>query len=128
CGFQGSECPLMVRLNYIDNSSTDGELRNWIHGFYTRLDSQLGYPTRCNSCSLEHESVYSKSWYTYDSGNLLSQIPTDQEPRLLNNIQFYASGHRYDVYVSDVALLAGQVSSEASTDAVSSQPTDESGS
>jgi hypothetical protein len=128
CGTKGSECPLTVRLNYIDNSSADGELRNWIHGFYTRSDSQLNYPTRCDSCILDHELVNSKAWYTYDSGNLLSQISTNQEPRQLNNIQFYASGHRFDVYISSVLLLAGQASSEVSTDSVSSQPTEQGGS
>jgi hypothetical protein len=105
CGFEGSECPLMLRVDYIDAS---GDARVWYHGFYYL--NQQDYPERCDSCFEEHEQVNEKAWYTYDSGNWLSlftPLPLDQRPVRILNVQFYASGHQYDVYVGEVALLAG---------------------
>jgi hypothetical protein len=104
CGEQASECPLMLRLNYIDEK---GEERRWYHGFYAFLDPQRNFTTRCNSCSQEHEFINNKVWYTYVSENLLTAIAPDQKPRTVISVQFYASGHQYDVYVGEVALLAG---------------------
>jgi hypothetical protein len=109
CGVAGSECPLMLRLDYVD---TEGIPRRWYHGFYYQIDPQQGYPLRCNSdtCTQDHLQVNEKSWYTFDSGNLftLFQQHNLPLPGSIINVQFYASGHQYDVYISDVSLLAGQ--------------------
>jgi hypothetical protein len=104
CGQEASECPLMLRLNYIDEK---GEERRWYHGFFVFLDPQRNFPTQCNSCTQEHEFINEKVWYTYVSENLLTSIAPDQKPRTIISVQFYASGHQYDVYVGEVALLAG---------------------
>ncbi|MDX2162570.1 MAG: hypothetical protein SF162_14700 [bacterium] len=106
CGEQGSECPLMLRMEYI---TVNGQPATWIHGFYTRLVAGADYPQRCDSCTTDHEIINENTWYTYDSGNLLALIPPEQRPRSLLNFRFYASGHEYDVYVSDMALQVGQV-------------------
>jgi hypothetical protein len=106
CGIAGSECPLMLRLDYLDAL---GRPQIWYHGFYARVDSGANYPTRCSSCTQEHENIYEKAWYTYDSGNLIDLFPADFKPASIQVVRFYASGHEYDVYVSEVALLAGQV-------------------
>ena len=51
-----------------------------------------------------------QSWYTYDSGNLLSLFPGEPERQIRSivGVWFYASGHEYDVQVSEVSLLAQQ--------------------
>ncbi|MBL8163340.1 MAG: hypothetical protein JNJ61_15240 [Anaerolineae bacterium] len=104
CGTQGSECPLMLRIDYRDQQ---GASRQWIHGFYSRPNPQLNYPLYCLSCTQEHELVNASTWYTYDTGNLLSFFAPGERPISIVNVQFYASGHQYDVLVSDVSLLAG---------------------
>lgn len=104
CGFQGSECPLMLRMDYIDKN---GDQRIWYHGFYYRNNPQVNYPLQCNSCSQEHEIVNENSWYTYDSGNMFNLFSPAEQPARIINVQFYASGHEYDVYIGEAALLAG---------------------
>jgi hypothetical protein len=103
CGNEGSECPLMLRMDYVDET---GEPKIWYHGFYASGESQLELPLRCDSCPQEHESINPRMWYTYDSGNLLNLFPVNQKPISMINLWFYASGHQYDVQVADVALLA----------------------
>ncbi len=103
CGIDGSECPLMLRGDYIDEQGTP---HFWVHGFYYALDEQLNYPLFCSSCSLEHERVKEKAWYTYDSGNFLALFPPGERPAAILNVQFYTSGHQYDVFVGELALLA----------------------
>lgn len=104
CGQAGSECPLMLQMDYLDEQ---GEFRRWFHGFYSRDNPQSNYPLQCNSCFQEHEIINPQSWYTYDSGNLLNLFPPGERPTSIINVQFYASGHEYDVYIGEVALLVG---------------------
>jgi hypothetical protein len=106
CGVQGSECPLMIRMDYVD---VNGNPRNWFHGFYTFVSSNDDSPLRCASCSQEHEQVNSEMWYTYVSDNLFTSFPPDQRPARILSVQFYASGHQYDVFISEIALLAGNL-------------------
>lgn len=110
CGTQGSECPLMLRIDYRDQR---GASRQWIHGFYSRPNPQLNYPLYCLSCTQEHELVNERTWYIYDTGNLLNLFAPGERPVSIVNVQFYASGHQYDVLVSDVALLAGSADDAA---------------
>jgi hypothetical protein len=106
CGSQGSECPLMLRMDYIP---TSGERAiSWYHGFYVMPSAQFEYPLRCDSCTQDHQNINENAWYTYDSGNLFTLIPESQRPKSILNVRFYASGHEYDVYVEDVSLLAGR--------------------
>ncbi len=104
CGQLGSECPVMIEINYIDPY---GQKQRWIHGFYTRYDPAVGWPLRCDTCSQDHEQINRDTWYTYSSGNLLQLLPPDQRPVAIDSVRFYASGHEYDVLLSEVALLAG---------------------
>lgn len=104
CGIKATECPLMLWIQYYDEA---GGKRDWYHGFYYLVRPEDNYPRQCDSCLQEHEAINEKSWYIYDSGNLLDLIPEDQKPAKILNVQFYASGHQYDVYVGEVALLAG---------------------
>ncbi|MFN8373509.1 MAG: hypothetical protein U0694_11630 [Anaerolineae bacterium] len=106
CGIRGSECPLMLRMDYVDINGTP---RNWFHGFYAYIDRSSTVPTRCESCALEHERVTMGTWYTYVSDNLFTSFPPDQRPAAILSVQFYASGHQYDVYVTELSLLAGNL-------------------
>ncbi len=104
CGTQGSECPLMLKMDYIDVS---GNTRQWFQGFYTFDDPALAYPTICDSCSQDHRQINEKAWYTFDTDNLFIVLPPDRKPASILNIWFYAQGHEYDVYVGEIALVAG---------------------
>ncbi|MBW4436026.1 MAG: hypothetical protein KME04_02755 [Pleurocapsa minor GSE-CHR-MK-17-07R] len=116
CGFEGSECPLMLRIDYIPTSGAAAV--SWYHGFYAQYDPQYNYPRTCASCSREHESVNAGVWYTYQSDNLFATIPEAVRMGTLLNVRFYTSGHEYDVYVSNLRLLAGTDDPAAPTAAV----------
>ncbi len=105
CGTEGSECPLMLRVDYLDAAD---EMQQWYLGFYFRLEPDRNDPLRCLGCPLEHIRVNEKTWYTYDSGNWLALFPEGlpQRPVAIQSVTFYASGHQYDVYVGEVSLLA----------------------
>jgi hypothetical protein len=105
CGEAGSECPLMMNINYIDPAGNEQE---FIHGFYATTEPQLSYPQACASCRSEHERINLKSWYTYESGNLLELWPAEQRPEYINSISVYASGHAYKVFLSDISILASK--------------------
>lgn len=109
CGVDGSECPMMLLLYYLDENGNEQE---WHQGFYARRDSQATYPqpltcTTCYQRFQEHIRIGERVWYTYESGNLLTQFTTRNVPHRITRLEFYASGHEYDIYVSDVSLLAG---------------------
>jgi len=107
CGQDGSECPLMMLVEYKDKNGT---IHSWYHGFYASIDPNKNYPTQCNSCLQAHEQINEKSWFTYDSGNLLNLLTNpdqlaEQGPVTFVDLRFYSSGHQYDVAVSDIALV-----------------------
>lgn len=104
CGVEGSECPLMLLMEYVD---VNGNEVQWYQGFYYRDDLQIDYPLRCSSCSQDHQKINEKVWYTFETGNLFASLPADQRPAYIENIEFYASGHQYDVFVSEIALFVG---------------------
>lgn len=108
CGEQGSECPLMLQVNYIGE---DGVARTWRHGIYA--EPSTIYPLRCDTCIDNHIRIYEDAWYTYESGNLFAILglanQPEARPREITSVRIYASGHQYDVFVSQVSLLAGNV-------------------
>lgn len=103
CGIAGSECPLMLLIDYED---INGVTRKWRQGFYYADNPQNDFPLRCDTCTEEHQRINEKVWYTFESGNLMT-LPTDIRPIRINSIELYASGHEYDVFVSEIALLTG---------------------
>jgi len=131
CGVAGTECPLMLFMQYIPQPTSEAEgaassgnttadaseqtfgpipvenlpVRDWHHGFYTVPADQVQSPLRCDTCPQEHSFIRSGRWFTYDSGNLMALFPQEQKPGSILSFSFYASGHEYDVYVSEVALL-----------------------
>jgi len=107
CGVQGSECPLFVILNYVDET---GVSRVWQHGFYAQgtVDDNLT-PGACISCAVvqrAHERVPLEQLYFYEvdlKEELASQgfLP----PRIIESLTLVASGHSFDTEVSDVSLI-----------------------
>ena len=106
CGIDASECPLMLVMDYIPVN--DGEPKTWVHGFYAFADPSRLYPSQCDTCSEQHEAISPDTWYTYESHNLFETFLPGTAPKSILNLRFYASGHQYEVYVSQVVLLADQ--------------------
>lgn len=115
CGVAGSECPLMLQITYLDAA---GEQQNWYHGFYAHVDPALAYPLSCSSCRQEHDIVNLNTWYTYESENLFAALPAAEHPYTIQEVRVYASGHEYDVYLSQVSLLAGDAALPAPAEAL----------
>lgn len=106
CGVQGSECPVMLLMDYVDMV---GRSNQWFHGFYANHHPSIEYPRSCVSCQQEHRLVKAGVWHTFESANLftlLSPDSPDRRPASILNVRFYASGHEYDVYISELSLLA----------------------
>ncbi|HZY44387.1 MAG TPA: hypothetical protein VFF70_06510, partial [Anaerolineae bacterium] len=103
CGQAGSECPLMMRIDYKDVNGTD---RSFIQGFYNVLDPGNVNPNYCTSCGsrLEHIHVSKDFPYTYELGDLMTQL----QPTQITAITFYASGHSYRSAVAEIELLGEQ--------------------
>jgi hypothetical protein len=105
CGVAGSECPMMVRMVYLDGEGTE---RVFIQGFYAAHQPELELPLQCPTCRSPHQRINGHSWFTFESGNLMTLFPDEQRPVELLQISFYASGHAYKIYVSEVDLLAAE--------------------
>lgn len=111
CGTEGSECPLMLRMYYYPTPDpftppgTGETLRSWFHGFFSTYQPERNFPLRCQDCIEQHEIINAGTWYTYETGNLVTLLGS-QRPREISIIKFDASGHEYDVYISEIALLA----------------------
>jgi len=103
CGQAGSECPMMVRLDYKDQDGTD---RSFLQGFYTRPDPSGANPTYNTTSGTrnEHRRIPSNIAFTYDSDNLMEML----KPSQITAITFYASGHSYRSSVAEVELLGEQ--------------------
>jgi len=107
CGTLGSECPMMVRIDYRD---TSGTRREWVQGFYSAAapDPQNVNPRFCVTCSTRnaHRPVVPATWFAYDSGNLMEELTVGGvRPAWIDGISFYASGHSYQSAITDVELL-----------------------
>jgi len=106
CGSLGSECPVMVRIDYKDADGIDQE---WLQGFYSLPDTSTpGNPTFCVTCGTrnEHIQVPEDTWYSYDSDNLIPLLSQDgKEPTLIKTVTVYASGHTYQSTVAEVELI-----------------------
>ncbi len=92
-GFQGSEYPVMVRLDYKDIYGND---QFWVHGFYYQNDQ--GYPIPEFG-----EQIPRYLWYPYETGNLL-ELLADTRPVYIKEIRIYASGWEYQSMISEVEL------------------------
>ena len=107
CGTLGTECPLMLRIEYSD---ANGKPTEWLQGFYYLASTDAGTSKRCVVCSpptSDHQFAQRAEWYGYDSPNLLELFKTGGRPPVsIDTISLYASGHSFESYVGAVELLA----------------------
>ena len=107
CGSLGSECPLMVRLQYQDSI---GDSHEWLQGFYYLSSRNGSIPTRCLTCpgpTGDHAQIANGAWHLYDSPDLMKLLTrSGNPPALIKSISIYASGHSFESYVAEVELLA----------------------
>jgi len=96
CGSLGSECPIIVRIDYEDIYGSESES---LHGFYIG-EPQSGWLTYEWA-----EPVQEGNWQTYDSGNLMEEL-AEAPPALIKSLTIYASGHSFHAMVTEVELLA----------------------
>ncbi len=96
----------MLRMDYIPVNG--GDPVSWFHGFYAFVEPNRFLPQSCASCNEQHEQINPNVWYTYESHNLKETFAPERVPQSILNLRFYASGHEYEVYVSEVALLVDQ--------------------
>lgn len=94
CGSAGSECPIIVRIDYQD---IYGEDRIWYHGFYSAPKAANDYLYWWS------DQIPLQTWTSYDSDNLMR---SDAPPALIKSVTIYASGHSFDALVTEVELLA----------------------
>lgn len=107
CGIQGSECPIMLELEYLAAGSEDTP-SYWRHGFYAVRPTADANPLSCDTCLQDHERLTSGAWYVYDSGDLFRLLPENRRPIRITRLSVYASGHAYDALVTDLQVVAGQ--------------------
>ncbi len=103
-GTRGSEFPLRLEIGYTD---TYGIERTWGHGFYY-LDPLLDDDPDNDYWSLaDSTKVERATWNTYTSPNLIDLWSSQETPPArINSVRIYASGHKYQSFVSEVYLLA----------------------
>jgi hypothetical protein len=107
CGVQGSECPLMIIVNYIDDN---GVSQVWQHGFYANgtVDDNLT-PGGCISCAViqrPHDRVPLGQLYFYEV-DLIQELASQGAlpPRFIESVTLVGSGHSFVTDVSDVSLI-----------------------
>jgi hypothetical protein len=109
CGEQGSECPLMVRIDYEDVTGVD---QTWLQGFYAQGNIGPTTPDVCVACPPplnEHSRVPFGQLGFYESDNLLEKLgQLGILPQRIKSITLIASGHTFDTEVVDLALLANE--------------------
>ena len=107
CGSLGSECPLIVRIEFTD---TAGNAHEWLQGFYYLSAIGNGTPVRCVTCSAptgDHLQISNGVWFSFDTPELTELFATTgNPPATINAITIYASGHNFESFISEVELLA----------------------
>jgi hypothetical protein len=110
CGLLGTECPLMVKISYID---VGGGAHEWLQGFYWYYDpnpaSGLTYCATCFPIQFKHLLWPLAEWQTYTSEDLLQRFALGgAQAATIQSITIYGEGHTFDSLVTDVQLLANE--------------------
>ena len=107
CGSLGTECPVMIRIKYTDQT---GALREWLQGFYVKEGD--GNQPFCQSCEWQamHIKVAQPSvWHNYESPDLLPLLDAHGiEPVVIRRVDVYASGHSYGAAIDEIAILVAE--------------------
>jgi hypothetical protein len=108
CGVVGSECPLFVRINYID---TNGFSKTWQQGFYGSGEiNPSETPDACIRCDVV-QFIHGKAPLNQDAffeTDLYAEIARQGflPPRYIESIELVASGHSFNVEIVDINLIA----------------------
>ncbi len=110
CGLQGTECPLMVRLTYLD---VGGGTHEWLQGFYWYPDPNpaagLTYCLTCFPIQYTHLQWPFAEWKTYTSEDLLQLFAgSGTQAATIKSITIYGEGHSFESLFTDVQLLANE--------------------
>ena len=107
CGSLGTECPMMIRIKYTDQT---GALREWLQGFYA-IDGDGNQPF-CQSCEWQalHIKVAQPGvWHNYESPDLLPLLHEQGiDPVVIRRVDIYASGHAYGAAIDEIAILVAE--------------------
>ena len=107
CGEQGSECPVIIRIEYVDINGVD---QIWQQGFYASGNIGPDTPDVCVACPPplnEHQRVPFGQLAFYESENLLEKLnQLGILPAQIKSITVIASGHAFDAQIFDLALIA----------------------
>jgi hypothetical protein len=106
CGSQGTECPIMLMLEYHTNNSP--EIQQWHQGFFAKRPADDNSIRICETCPREHEQISLNAWYIYDTGDLMVQFPENKKPASLIKVRIYASGHQFDAAIAELSVLGGR--------------------
>lgn len=107
CGVVGSECPLFVRINYVDEQ---GVPQVWQQGFFAFGEPANDTPDSCPNCGgiqTPHQRVPLAQDYFYEVDfptqlALQGALP----PRFIDSVELVMSGHSFDVELYNISLLA----------------------
>ena len=105
CGFQGSECPIFIQIEYV---GVDGNVGIWQQGFYTNGEASDTTPYACFSCGgvqSAHDRVTQRETFTYDV-DLKSELERQGAglPQTINRISIISSGHSFAIQLMDIRL------------------------
>ncbi|MBN1875245.1 MAG: hypothetical protein JXA33_13540 [Anaerolineae bacterium] len=106
CGSYASECPIMLRIGFVDDNNTE---REWLQGFYAvRGDDQ----PICQSCEWQARQIQVPQlgvWYDYESSDLLPLLREKGiTPVAIRSVKIYASGHTYSSAIDEIAILISE--------------------
>ncbi len=107
CGSVGSECPLMVRIDYDD---VNGNSQVWLRGFYTQGEGGApGTPDVCETCPpprLVHYKAVPDQVLSFET-DLIEELKQQAflPPRHIKSISLLASGHSFELEILRVAIL-----------------------
>jgi hypothetical protein len=103
CGSQGSECPLMVKINY---RNTSGDTAEWTQGFYAdgtpRMPDLPDFIVQSAEQRTKHIATRLGVDEPYESPNLITAL---KDVEYVNYIQLYAEGHALQTQINSVELL-----------------------
>jgi hypothetical protein len=110
CGVQGSECPLFIRIEYIDQN---GANQIWQQGFYAlgEIDDN-NTPGACISCAVlqsNHDRVPLDQEFFYEV-DLREELARQGAvpPSRIESISLVTSGHSFITDVIDFSLIANE--------------------
>lgn len=108
CGSAGSECPLIVRIEYDD---VNGNSQVWWQGFYAvgQIDPEET-PDSCITCPSPRFVHYqvTPGQFSFFRTDLIQSLAQQgfSPPSRINRIIVVTSGHSFEVEVLNVALIA----------------------